>query len=828
MERKDVDARCEECPLYKEACAPTTGPQGAKIALVSRSPGYYDGLKGEPFTGPSGKVLNHLLEQNGVMREDILTTNIVLCQTDKPPLAAIRACSPRLRRELEHADTIIAAGSEAAKELAGITSLTGSRGYPHRRVTSSGRTQRVIVTNNPAVVIRDASTYPNLVKDFKLALDPAPVAKLPEVEWTNDLRQAKKWIQLIAGHKNLTADIETRGLAHTSALVSIAFSAKGNRAIAIGERVLQNQDYVRNSLGRILSLATIRYHWHNGKFDIRNLRHKGVNARVDQDTMLLSYALDERSDEEQVHSLDYLVKTELGWPQYEHGNVKEWKNTVGRLEKQMRWKELEELETPDELYTYNALDAAGTALLYPILRKRATDDNVLDIYERLLLPASEALARVETTPRYFDMERAADILESEIYPRLDELKLQLQMKVGDGGYNPNSATQNSRLVYETWQVTHNISRPGKDKSVDKPVYTELRAGRFEIPSIDSGGNDESEDRIRDAINRGRRETVQEWATLLADYKELEKQKGTYFEGIIKKAEVNGGRLFTDFLIHGTSTGRLSSKNPNLQNVTRTKAGLPSIRSLFIASPGNVILQADYSQAELRTIAALSGDKELARIYENGISLHKIVAERFYGEGYTYEQYVRAKNMDFGTAYGQTAHTFQEKHDIPQKEGERFIKWWWEQFSGVANWRDEIHNTLLREGEVVTEFGRKRRFYLITKENKESSLREGFNFIAQSTAHDFTLWSLVKLVLHELDPEKGKVILEGHDSIISDVKEDYVDEVAELVMQVMAAAPKESLDWDFPFSAEVQIGPNWGEVEDWKGQYAARGNSTSAA
>jgi len=812
IRRKHPDAKCEECPLYKEPCAPTDGPADAKIAVVSRSPGYYEGLKGKPFTGLSGKVLDHLLNMNGVRRRDVLATNVVLCQSDAPPLEAIRACSPRLQRELEYADTIIAAGSEAAKELAGLNSLTGSRGYPHRRVTDSGRTQRVIISNNPAVVLRDDSTFPNLVKDFKLAINPTPPAKLPEVEWTNDRKQAERWIQYLARERGIiAADIESRGLAHSAALASIAFSSGGTRAFALGEQVVRNVDFRRNTLKPFLETNGIDYLWHNGKFDVRNLRHKGINARVDHDTMLLSYALDERSDEEQVHRLEYLVQSELAWPNYEPKIVREWKAAIGRFEKQHKWKELEDVDVPEELYTYNALDAAGTSLLYPLLHKRADDDSVLVVYEKLLLVASEALTRVELTPRYFDMERAADILEEEVYPRLDELKVQLQMKVGDASYNPNSATQNASLVYDKWGLTHNISRRGKERSVDKPVYTELAAGRFGMREIDTDSESaELAEVIRDAQQR----TIIEWAGLLADYKELEKQKGTYLEGMIKRAEVNGGKLYTDFKLL-TSTGRLSSSNPNVQNITRTKAGLPSIRSLFIPSPGGVILNADYSQAEMRVIAALSGDSELARIYRERLSLHRIVAARFYGDEYTGEQYVRAKNMDFGTAYGQTAYTFQEKHDIPQREGEKFIKWWWQEFSGVAHWRDEVHSVILSNGEVVTEFGRKRRFHLITKENKDACLREGFNFIPQSTAHDFTLWSLCQLVLHELDPEKGLVILEGHDALTLDVREDNVDEVAKIVKQVMDSAPKESLGWDFPFESEIQVGPSWGEVEAYE-------------
>src|SRR4029077_11022144 len=137
-------------------------------------------------------------------------------------------------------------------------------------------------------------------------------------------------------------------------------------------------------------------------------------------------------------------------------------------------------------------------------------------------------------------------------------------------------------------------------------------------------------------------------------------------------------------------GRTSSSNPNLQNITRPKQGLPNIRSLFVASDeDHILLSADYSQAELRAVAYKSGDDGLLQVYREGLDLHSIAAERFYGPEFTKEQRSRAKNMDFGVTYGQSAQTFQEKHDIPEEEAERFIAWWWQQFPGIREWTNEV-------------------------------------------------------------------------------------------------------------------------------------------
>jgi uracil-DNA glycosylase family 4 len=816
LNRKHPLAECESCPLMNEPCVPTSGPENAKVAVVSRSPGYYEAKKGQAFSGPSGKVLDHLLNENGVKREETLLTNVVLCTTKAPPLAAVKACSPRLQSELDSADTIIAAGSEAAKAIGGLTSLSGNRGYVHERHTDSGRSQRLVITNNPAVVLKEDGLFPNLVRDFKLALNPPDPPTLPKVTWTNDINTAREWLsdlrrrflspRFMETRESLSVDIETKGLRHTAPIVSIGFSIDGTKAVAIGEAVCSDTNTMQNYVRPILESGEVHCVWHNGKFDVRNLRDKRISAKVDDDTLLLSYACDERSDEEQVHSLDYLCMNELNWPNYEPDEVRNWKKKIGRLEKAGRYDELEQLETPEELYEYNALDAAGTAQLFPILRHRADSDGVLEYYRDYLLPDSNSIIDLELRGVPYDIHRAADINEAEVLPQLSTLREEMRLIVGDGNYNPASSQQNAALVYDQWQLVHNIDRgPDKERSVDKAVYTEIKEGRFVVSFADQGkGKD------RAAHRKRIRETAIRWADRFAPFKELDKQRSTYIEGLILRAELAEGKIYTNFKFHSTVSGRSSSSGPNLQNITRTKEGLPNIRSLFVASEQCQILQADYSQAELRTIAKLSGNANLGDIYRQGVSLHKQVAERFYGKDYSYEQYVHAKNMDFGVAYGQGADTFQEKHDIPVEEGREFIDWWFKTFPEVRRWRQATAREVLANGYVQSPFGHKRRFYLITPENKGSVIREAINFRPQNIAARLTLYAVRKLVLLGLP-----VILTVHDSIILDSPKADLDKHAMIVKEVMEAAAVECLQWDdIPFEVDLQIGQNWGELEDY--------------
>jgi DNA polymerase I-like protein with 3'-5' exonuclease and polymerase domains len=184
------------------------------------------------------------------------------------------------------------------------------------------------------------------------------------------------------------------------------------------------------------------------------------------------------------------------------------------------------------------------------------------------------------------------------------------------------------------------------------------------------------------------------------FQKLAKQDGTYIRGLIKRAELSEDhRIHTQLNLHGTNSGRLSSSKPNLQNITRPKDGLPDIRRLFKASDGCQIVQADFSQAELRCIAQFSGDGELTRIYSQDLSLHRETATRFYGPDYTTEQYATCKNVNFGVFYGQSAETFQEKHGIPVSQARPYIEWVWKTFKGVAEWEDDVRREIKSKGVV---------------------------------------------------------------------------------------------------------------------------------
>lgn len=807
---KAPHALCHECPLKDAPCVKTKKPTKLPVrgAIVSRSPGKPEVMAGQPFASQfgSGKILDFLFKLNGVDRESVLLTNTVLCVAPegKVPPEAIKACAPRLNAELQGIDTVIAAGSEAVNLLIGRGSIDRYRGYAHSG--SNGR--RTVATNNPAIVLKDDSKFPDLKRDFKRAFNPLPEPTFPRIEVIEDARSARDFLRAIRGSEYIACDIESRGgITHKATLISIQFSIDGRSATVIGERggAFDDRGFIENILKPTLEADGTEFIWHGGKFDTKILRHTyGIQARVDHDTMLLSYALDERSGTDErvgVHGLDYLLMDTFGWPYYSSPSIEKAKKTGV-------------VDDYGEFYTYAGMDVGGTYQLFEEQYDRAIRDSVLSPYEHLLIRGTEFAIDVELNGMHYDTARAADLMEFEVKPELNEITESLRKRADNELLNPASPTQMSHLLYDEWGITHAMqSRPDKKRSVDDSARKEIIEDRFKFRG--STKNVRHGNLIKTVAAEDADERKQFYISFTSDYdrfQKLQKQASTYLVGLIEKAELDeDSRIYTTLNFHGTNSGRLSSSKPNLQNITRTKEGLPDIRRLFRASPGRFIVQADFSQAELRCIAQFSGDSELTRIYREGLSLHKETAKRFFGPNYTAEEYSTTKNVNFGVFYLQTADTFQEKHGIPKHLAQPYIDWVWQTFTGVAEWEEGVKREVKSGKPLVSPFGRKRRFHLLTRENIQAAYREGINFYPQSTASDLTLCAAIDLS-GEIDASRAAIGILVHDSIVADVEESYVDEYSTITQQIMSGIAYKELGWTLPFEAEIGVGPTWGEAK----------------
>ena len=308
--------------------------------------------------------------------------------------------------------------------------------------------------------------------------------------------------------------------------------------------------------------------------------------------------------------------------------------------------------------------------------------------------------------------------------------------------------------------------------------------------------------------------------LILDYRELTKLKGTYVDALPELVNPETGRLHTSFNQTGTVTGRISSDNPNLQNIpVRTEVGR-QIRRAFIAPPDYVLLSVDYSQVELRVLAHISQDPTLLEAFRQGQDIHRTTAAAVYGipfEEVTYEQRRFAKSVNFGLLYGMGAYRLARDSDLTLAQAEAFIKAYFERFPRVKAYLEETKTLAARQGYLETLLGRRRYFPELqqTGKGRASSLarqraeRQAINMPIQGTAAD--IMKLAMIQVHERLPHasaRSRILLQVHDELVLEVPEAELHPVAALVRETMENAFK----LDAPLRADAQFGPNWLDMQ----------------
>lgn len=443
------------------------------------------------------------------------------------------------------------------------------------------------------------------------------------------------------------------------------------------------------------------------------------------------------------------------------------------------------------LYKYCAQDVIHTYQIHDLLAEKLQQPRYRGLdwtYRHILLPASRMLQAVEQRGVWVH-KPTLETLARELNEELETARETLQREaaaVWDPatyatwkgtakppiGFNPGSAPQ-LLWVLKQFGLTPHDPRSGK-VSTDKEALTELPQTPF--------------------------------VTALRDYRKAQKMLSTYVEGIYDRIE-DDGRVHATYLLHGTATGRLSSRGPNMQNIPRDAR----IRNVFQAGPGHSLVELDYSQVELRVLAYLSGDAALSRVYEEGRDLHDEVALSLFGEGFTKEQRIRAKFVNFGIAYGRGAESLVAEFKMPKHEAQAMIRGWWETFPDAHRYI-MAQRAASREGKpLVTPFGRSRRFDLITNLNRNQLENEAANFAIQSTASDLTLLSAISMQ-EGLREWESYIINLVHDSILIEAPSSLVQRVGEHARQVMEGIPRRALKTTLPFTVSLGVAQAWGQLK----------------
>ncbi|MBU4142501.1 DNA polymerase I, partial [Patescibacteria group bacterium] len=358
------------------------------------------------------------------------------------------------------------------------------------------------------------------------------------------------------------------------------------------------------------------------------------------------------------------------------------------------------------------------------------------------------------------------------------------IKLAGTEFNVNSPQQLSQILFEKLglQVKGLKKTPGKVISTAAPELVKLR-GQHQI--ID----------------------------LILRQRELQKLKTTYIDALPSLVGADG-RLHTTFDALGTTTGRLSSKNPNLQNIPiRTELG-NEIRKAFVAAKGHKLLSADYSQIELRVVAHLAQDKEMIRIFKEGKDIHDATAAEILGvpESEVNKDSRRmAKVLNFGVIYGMSLHGFAEAAGVDLARAKEFIKKYFLEFAGVAKYIEKTKKDAARDGFVQTLFGRKRFIPEINSSAwnlKQAAERMAINMPVQGSAADLLKMAMVSIAKSEWLVANSRMLLQVHDELVFEVADDKVPEAATQIKAIMENIYQLAM----PLKVEVEAGENWGELK----------------
>ena len=541
---------------------PSEGPESAKIMLVGEAPGRYEMVYRRPFVGRSGDVLEKALRSAGLRREDVWITNAVLCRPDDnrdPTTEEVACCNERLWAEIDTVkpQVIVALGAWGYYALTGKRNLGKVRGMVLRDI----RGYTVIPTHHPARVLRQPSLYADLESALRLAARVAAGA-LEQDGWPGEVQLREAEIVVIdsvqdametpwwRGADLVAVDVETGSQGQ---LLSLALAVDPDKAYVLTENALADEE-MRVGLSLILRGATVV--GHNLKFDAQVLWRNGIDCPIGGDTMLLNYVKEFRPG---VNALKPLANQYFAAGNYDAEAEKYYRKGMEHMPR-------------DLLYEYNGKDAVYTYRLYKLLEPEVGQHPV---YQRLLLPAYPILAKMEYIGVRIDRARLPE-LRAELQAQAAAQRQILSEYAQLEGFNPNSPKQVAVLLYDVLGLPDVTG----ERKTDKPTLEMLP----EHPAVEA----------------------------LLEYRRVTKLISTYVDAIESRLDAQD-RLHGHFHLHTTETGRLSSSDPNLQNIPKRQGSL--IRDLFVATPGYTLIEADYSNAELRTVTWLADEPAMRKAFE---------------------------------------------------------------------------------------------------------------------------------------------------------------------------------------------------------------------
>jgi DNA polymerase-1 len=574
------------------------------------------------------------------------------------------------------------------------------------------------------------------------------------------------------------AAMTTGESAMRAGLVGLAVSTESGQAtyipmghVGLSDTPNISQAIVAATLGSVLADPAVRKSGHDVKTSAIVLGRHGLPlAGVDVDTMVASYLVDATGSG---HTLEELALQYVGYRAATEDSV------TGRGARALALDSV----PPASLLTYAGERADLPLALAPTLSTALDEAGLAEIYSGIERPLLPILADIERAGIRVDVTALSD-LGRRMQLDLDRLSAQIFAAAG-GEFNINSPKQLSEVLFERLQLP-TAKKTGKTKSTSTAMdVLEELAHVHEVPGL-----------------------VLQWRS-------IQKLKGTYVDALPQLVNPTTGRVHTTFNQAVAATGRLSSSDPNLQNIPVRTATGREIRAAFIAEPGHVLISADYSQIELRVLAHLSGDAALVTAFQSGVDIHDRTAERVFGldSGLDpHELRRRAKIINYALLYGKTAFTLAKDIGVPQTAAQAFIDAYFAGYPDVRTYIDRTLEDARITGVVRTVTGRRRRVPELTSTNgqvRAAAEREAVNMPIQGTAADILKFAMINIerALHDFNrsrPAPSRMILTVHDELLFEAPDGDAETVAALVRTVMESA----FPLKVPLTVDVGIGPNW--------------------
>ncbi|MEO8811700.1 MAG: DNA polymerase I [Caulobacteraceae bacterium] len=510
----------------------------------------------------------------------------------------------------------------------------------------------------------------------------------------------------------------------------------------------------------------------NAKYDLAVLSRYGVTVAPVEDTMLISYVLEAGMHG---HGMDELSAMWLG-----HQPIS-FRQVAGTGKAQKSFKHI----ALDPATCYAAEDADVTLRLYLHLRPRLAREGLLTVYETLERPMPAVLAAMECHGVRIDPERLRH-LSHDFSMRMADFEAKAQALAGRP-FNLGSPKQIGDVLFGELGLAGGKKTATGVWSTDAGVLEELAASH-ELPRV------------------------------LLDWRQLSKLKGTYTEALAAAIAPRTGRVHTSYALAATTTGRLSSSDPNLQNIPiRTEEGR-KIRAAFVAEAGHVLVSADYSQIELRLLAHIGDIAQLKKAFRDGLDIHAMTASEMFGvpvEGMPAETRRRAKAINFGIVYGISAFGLANQLGIPQEEAGAYIKTYFERFPGIRAYMDATRALVREQGFVTTLFGRRINIPMIRSKSvaeRQFAERAAINAPIQGAAADVMRRAMIRMPAALADAGlTARMLLQVHDELVFEAPEVEGEAVIAVARRVMECAAEPAVAFSVPLLVEARAAANWDDA-----------------